>query len=232
MKKYLNGNLNDENFHYKYCKKHIKKVLKSINKKNVEPIFFDHHSSHSASAYYLSKFFKNGEEAYVFTLDQQGDHTFSSLIKYNDLKKVELSRSATKRVMLDGAPNVVSIATVYSRFTKALGLRENCDEGKVEALAAYGKPNSDLLDKLREIIYVKNENNSIEFVSNKDLFQKTCSSQYLKEQILKIAKEDFAASVQFWLEESVINFLKMTLPKDKKINLCMAGGVAANVILN
>ena len=86
--------------------------------KNNEPSFFDHHTCHSASAYYLSDFYKNKEESFVFTLDQQGDHTFSSLFHFNDLKKIEISRSITKRAKIGKVIHVISIATIYSLFTK------------------------------------------------------------------------------------------------------------------
>ena len=54
----------------------------------------------------------------------------------------------------------------------------------------------------------------------------------LKNELDKYGKENFSASVQKWLEEIVVSFLNASLPKSKKINLCLAGGVIANVILN
>ena len=78
MNKYLNKKINDKNFHFKYCVMHIKKIFKEINikVKDEELFFYDHHTCHAASAYYLSDFYKKNQEAFVFTLDQQGDHTF------------------------------------------------------------------------------------------------------------------------------------------------------------
>ncbi len=232
MKKYLNGKLNVKKFHLKYCTKYIQKLLKKINKKKINPIFYDHHTSHSASAYYLSNFFKNNEESYVFTLDQQGDHTFSTLFYFNDLYKKELSRSFTKRAKIDNTIHIISIATVYSLFTKTLGFRENCDEGKVEALAAYGKPDEETLNKLNNIIFLANKDKKIVFDNNKEKFIEFFNKKNLELLLKKIGNKNFSSTVQTWLENIVVNYLNKALPPDKKVNLCLAGGVVANVILN
>ena len=45
----------------------------------------------------------------------------------------------------DNRAYVTSIGSLYSNFTEALDLRRSVDEGKVEALAAYGLPNRNFL---------------------------------------------------------------------------------------
>lgn len=231
MKKYLNGEDLGYEFHKKYCTKYIEKLFEKVNFKKVKPIFYDHHTSHAASTYYLSSFFKNNQESFVFTLDQQGDHTFSTLFKFKQKSKEEISRSFTKRVWMNNNFSIISIATIYSLFTKTLGLRENCDEGKVEALAAYGKPDDETLKKLNEIIFVS-KNQKFHFDSNKEKFLEHLNDENLFKIMNNIGKENFSATIQFWLEEIVIEFLNLSLPKKEQVNLCLAGGVVANVILN
>jgi len=232
MKKYLDVKLNDSNFHVKYCTRYIKKILSNINIKNSNLIFYDHHTCHAASAYYLSDFYKNKKESFVFTLDQQGDHSFSSLFEFNDLNKTEISRSLTKRAKINKDTHIVSIATIYSLFTKVLGFRENCDEGKVEALAAYGKPDEKTLRDLNEIIYVSNTLKKIKFESNVENFISFFEKKNIDSLLKNLGRENFSSTVQIWLENLVISFLRQALPKDRKVNLCLAGGVVANVILN
>lgn len=219
-------------FHFKYCNKYILDILKSINLKNKEINFFDHHTSHAASAYYLSDFYNNNEASYVMTLDQQGDHAFNSLFYFDNYKIEELNRSLTKKVKFDNIFQVVSIATVYSLFTMALGYRENCDEGKVEALAAYGNPDKTVLKELDEIIFISIDNGKVVFNSNPKKFSDLLNSKNLKSLLNQIGPENFCSTIQYWLENIVVDYLNIALPKNKKVNLCLAGGVFANVILN
>ena len=48
----------------------------------------------------------------------------------------------------------------------------------------------------------------------------------------KFSKEDIAYAAQYILEKTVVTYIKKNIPKDKKINICLAGGVFANVKLN
>ena len=49
---------------------------------------------------------------------------------------------------------MTSIGELYSNFTEALGLIRNNDEGKTEALAAYGKPNKKISKDLINSYYI------------------------------------------------------------------------------
>ena len=69
------------------------------------------------------------------------------------------------------------------------------------------------------------------FELNEEKFLEYLNDQSLLTIMNKIGKK-LSATIQYWLEEIVIEFLNLTLPKEKKVNLCMAGGVVANVILN
>lgn len=231
FKKYLNNGNLKKNFHFDYCVKAIKKIIKSINEKNNYPIFFDHHKSHAASAYYLSSFFKKKEESYVFTIDQQGDHCHSTLSLFNNYNYKLLNKSLTKVAYVDNSREAISIGQIYTKFTQILGFRPNCDEGKVEALAAYGNPEKQILEFLNKVMFVRKDNTYLIDSSVRE-YEKYITQNNLKLHLNKFGKENFCASVQKWLEEIVITFLQLSLPKQKKINLCLAGGVIANVILN
>lgn len=232
FKKYEKGKKISLNFHKKYCIKCVKDTFKKINKKNLEPIFYDHHSCHAASAYYLSNFYFDGEPSYVLTLDQQGDHAHSTFSYFDKSKKFEISRSLTKKVKIDGKFEVISIGQIYTKFTSIMGFRENCDEGKVEALAAYGKPDEEILQILDSIIYIKTAEKDYFFESKPEKYIEYLNLNSLKNLLIKVGKENFSASIQHWLENTVTKYLNLALPKNQKNNLCLAGGVIANVILN
>ena len=110
----------------------------------------------------------------------------------------------------------MSIATIYSFFTKVLGFRENCDEGKVEALAANGKPDEKTLSDLNEIIYVSNTQKKIRFETNVENFQNFFEKKKIELLLKNLGRENFSSTVQVWLENIVISFL------NQAFNLCGA----------
>ncbi len=50
----------------------------------------------------------------------------------------------------------LSIGNIYSTFTAALGFRPGHDEGKTEALAAFGRPVEGLLGHLKASVKIAN----------------------------------------------------------------------------
>ena len=79
----------------------------------------------------------------------------SMLVYLNGIKKLNLlSSSKIDKFYKNGQLYVTSIGNLYSNFTAALGLRRSTDEGKVEALAAYGKPDKKTLIWLHSIIKI------------------------------------------------------------------------------
>ena len=119
---------------------------------------------------------------------------------------------------------------MYSNFTEALDLRRSVDEGKVEALAAYGKPNKNLLKILRRIIKVnKNELNFFIDVKN---YKKFLTLNKLKKFRKVIGDKNFSATIQNFLEISVIELLLIYKSIYNFDKIYFAGGVFANVILS
>ena len=142
-----------------------------------------------------------------------------------------ISKSFTKKIKIDNNYDIISIGQIYSNFTKILGFRENCDEGKVEALAAYGQPIKEIVENLNKIIFI-NKEHSYFFDSEPLEYKIFFSKKNIKKYLNTHKRENIAASIQFWLEELVTNFVNLSLPENKKVNLCLAGGVFSNVILN
>ncbi|MDC1066364.1 carbamoyltransferase C-terminal domain-containing protein, partial [Candidatus Pseudothioglobus singularis] len=124
----------------------------------------------------------------------------------------------------------LSIGRLYNYFTKAMDLRPNSDEGKVEALAAFGEPDKDLYGDLMKATLINKDLLSIDF-DNK-LIEPFYDLSWLKKQRNKIGDESFCASIQSYLEDIMVNYLNIAYEKYPTPNLCISGGVAANIIMS
>ena len=103
-----------------------------LGRSDLNFVFTDHHLSHAASAYYFAPAaFKNN--SVVVTLDGQGDGSFCKVFLVADNELIEAASSSSS----------ASIPLIFSIATAALGFVPNSDEGKLEALAAYGNPQID-----------------------------------------------------------------------------------------
>ena len=133
----------NKNLNKYYVKKTIKELLERNNifAKKIE--FYDHHLCHAASCLAIDNFDKS-KTNFIFTLDEHGDLKHSSFYKWKDEKFNLISSSKIVKFSKDNRDYVTSIGSLYSNFTEALGLRRSVDEGKVEALAAYGQTNKNL----------------------------------------------------------------------------------------
>ena len=81
-----------------------------------------------------------------------------------------------------------------SNFTEALDLRRSTDEGKVEALAAYGKPNKNLLKIINRIIKINS--NSLNFIIDDKLYKKFLTLNKLRKFRRIIGEKNFASTIQ------------------------------------
>jgi len=111
-----------------------------------------------------------------------------------------------------------------------MDLRPNSDEGKVEALAAFGKPDIELLDKLKSITFIDKKNLSIHY--DKQEIIKFYDLNFLKFWRKKIGDSNFCAVVQTYLEDIVVEYLDAIYAIYPTPNLCLSGGVSANIIMS
>jgi len=168
----------------------------------------------------------NDKKTLVFTLDGWGDGKYSTLWIFHKKDFRLVSQSNTN--ILNG--RLTSIGTIYSLFTEVLGFTPNSDEGKTEALAAYGEINKELYNVLKEG-YILNKR-ELRWEYNLKILKKLYDKKYLKQWKEKIGDENFAATIQSWLEDTVVEYLNVAYEKFKIPRLAMAGGVVANVIMN
>lgn len=209
----------------------------------------NHHLSHAASAYYLSNF----SESIVFTQDGKGDFACGGLYYANqrDIKLKErinhhnsigqFYQTVTK--YLGFKPNrhegKITGLAAYGSFKKTYPILKSAFNFENDNLAnkLLTNVNTDPIRFFNKNItetdwlglkYLKQTNKSLrKFNLSYNLYY-----NFLKNQLETYSKEDIASGIQKLTEETIVGFLKSRLNKDKNYNICLAGGVFANVKLN
>jgi carbamoyltransferase len=206
-------------------------IKENFNKYNLYPkeiFFYEHHLCHAIPSYYLSPF--NGDEALALTVDGQGDGFFSKLYSFKNDTEYKLIGQSSADFMNSSGDSFLSIGRIYNSFTQAMDLRPNSDEGKVEALAAFGRADKDLLAQLKEATRIDKNTLSI----NYDIAKITpfYDIDFLKQHRAKMGDENFCAVVQTYLEDTIVEYLNFAYEQYPISNLCLSGGVAANIIMS
>jgi carbamoyltransferase len=191
-------------------------------------LFSEHHLSHAASAFYPSPF----ESAAVLTLDGVGEWTTTSLAvgKGSELKVL-------KEIHF---PH--SLGLLYSAFTFYTGFKVNSGEYKIMGLAPYGEPR--FADLIREKLISVAEDGSFQLdmsyfnyatgltMTNKKFNILFGGPPRSPETELTQREMDLAASIQKVTEDIVIKLAKGISKETGEKNLCLAGGVALNCVVN
>jgi carbamoyltransferase len=199
--------------------------FKDINKIN----FSEHHYSHAASAFFPSPF----EESIVLTLDGVGEWATTTVAigKGNNLK------------ILKEISFPHSLGLLYSAFTYYTGFKVNSGEYKVMGLAPYGTPKYKdiILEKLLDLkedgsfrIKMKYFNYATGLTMTNDKFSKLFGHPVRNpdKDLLTQFHMDIAASVQAVTEEIVLKIVRDISSEYNIKNLCLAGGVALNCVVN
>jgi len=193
-------------------------------------IFFsDHHLSHAASAFFPSPF----QEAIVLTADGVGEWATTTVAvgKGNNLE-------VKKEIHF---PH--SLGLLYSAFTYYAGFKVNSGEYKLMGLAPYGSPIyaekiiKNLIDVKEDGSFWLDQNyfdyaTGLTMTNDKfdNLFgQKPRDSK--KEKLTQFHM-DIAASIQKVTEDIMIKIVKSLKEEFNIPNLCLAGGVALNCVVN
>jgi len=187
----------------------------------------DHHLSHAASAYFFSGF----ADAAILTVDGVGEWpttTYSAA-----------SGSEIKRFEQVDFPD--SLGLFYSTITGYLGFEVNEGEYKVMGLAPYGQPN--YVKQIRELI---EEQPGGQYRLKSKYFSFLYEDRMFSDELCVLLGApprrpesgilqfhmDVARSVQVVLEEILLAKVRHLHDRVPSENLCMAGGVALNVVAN
>jgi carbamoyltransferase len=175
--------------------------------------FVAHHLAHAASAFHASPF----DRAAVLTLDGRGEKATTGYAV----------GSGRELEWLGQVHMPHSLGLLYEQVTAYLGFLHSSDEYKVMALASYGKPRH--LADFREIVRLGADG------------QYTIGPARLEERFgparrrggpLEQRHFDIAHSLQVVLEETVLELARWLHGASRQDDLCMAGGVALNCVMN
>lgn len=186
-------------------------------------LFSEHHLSHMASSFLCSPF----KKAALLSIDGVGEWTTTSW-GVGDGNNIEIKEEIR-------FPN--SLGLLYSAFTVFTGYEANEGEYKLMGLAPYGKPR--YVDKVRKVLNIKNDGSfalNLEYFSYqydvKGIYTKKFEELFgdknkTPDEILPYYA-DIAASIQYVVEEILVNITSYIHKKTKLDYLCYAGGVALN----
>ena len=221
-----------------FLKKQIFDGLKEVgkyNKSKVKLLFPEHHLSHAASAFFPSPY----QNAAILTIDGVGEWCTAS-IGYGEGNKITLHKEMN-------FPH--SVGLLYSAFTYYLGFTVNSGEYKLMGLAPYGNPDADQTSKYIDFI----KDNLIDIKAdgsiwlNQSFFNYASGLTMVKEMkwealfgfpLRKPEAEleqhhcNLALAIQRVTEEIVIKMALEAKRLTNSDNLCMAGGVALNCVVN
>jgi carbamoyltransferase len=187
----------------------------------------EHHLCHAASSFLTSPY----DEAITLTVDRGGDYLSTAVYGCRD--------SGLRQLMKVHNPH--SLGELYTAVTWWLGFTPNWDEGKVMALASFGRPT--YLDDFRKMVNLRDDGEFRVDLSwaGWDLERKPLSPRFIDRfgaarqpgDPLTEKHEDIAYAVQAVLEETALH---ITIAAGRRWGasrpLCLSGGVVLNSVMN
>jgi len=219
--------LRDKLFQKKMLFNELRKHDENFKDKN-KILFSDHHLSHAASAFFPSPF----DKAIVLTADGVGEWATTTVAVGNG-KNLEIKKEIH-------FPH--SLGLLYSAFTYYTGFKVNSGEYKLMGLAPYGNPI--YKDKIYNFIDVKQDgtfrldqkyfNYATGLTMTNKNFHDLFGQKPRDPRLEKLTQfhMDIAASIQKVTEDIMIKLAKSVKKEFKLNNLCLAGGVALNCVVN
>ena len=211
------------------------KEVGNYDKKKVKFVFPEHHLSHAASTYYVSKF----SDSAILTIDGVGEWATASIC-HGKGKNIEILRELH-------FPH--SLGLLYSAFTYFLGFRVNSGEYKLMGLAPYGDSNSSQVKKYidlikKEIIDIKADGSIwlnqkyFNYATGLTMVHKRKWELLFGFPIRKPEDEleqkhcNLGLAIQKVTEEVVLLMAREAKNLTGSDNICLAGGVALNCVAN
>jgi carbamoyltransferase len=186
----------------------------------------EHHLGHAATAYFPSPF----ERAAVLTIDGQGEDESASLSEWEGTRHRPLAR----------VPSPHSIGILYGMVTDFLGMRAGWDEYKVMAMSGEGDP-ARFRASFARLVRLE-PRGQYRTWRTAMVFQPGYCARFLTEvfglrprdpgSALEPVHFDLAASLQETTERVVFHLLARLRELSRAKDLCLAGGVALNSVLN
>jgi carbamoyltransferase len=189
-------------------------------------VALDHHSTHAASAFFLSPF----EKALILTLDGEGDGT-AGMLAVGEGNKIRVDKTIS---FTD------SLGWIYSRITDLLGFIPSKEEHKTQWLSLEGEPAyKDVL--LRMLRRAGDATPCVNFrYFHRDVTGVFEPAPYFFQQLgLPAGKAEFtpeikrnlAASLQAAVTEVISDLVASFQKKTGMQQICLGGGVFHNTLL-
>jgi carbamoyltransferase len=175
--------------------------------------FVEHHVAHAASAFLASPF----DRAAVLTLDGRGEKATTTYHMGSGNRLERLGQVTFPH----------SLGLLYEQVTEYLGFLHSADEYKVMALASFGKPR--YVADVRAIVQLGADG---QYTIQPPRLEERCGPARMRGEPLEQRHCDVAHSLQVVLEESVLELACWLHRATGSTNLCMAGGVALNCVMN
>jgi carbamoyltransferase len=176
--------------------------------------FVPHHRAHAASAFLPSPF----EQAAVMTIDGYGGDATTAYYRGEGDALAEIGHV--------NLPH--SLGLLYELTTNYLGFLGSSDEYKVMAMAAYGQPI--YLDVFRQLISLGERGDYR--INGPLVLGVRLGPERKRGEPVEQRHYDIACSLQAALEETVLEIAAWLRAETGSENLCFAGGVALNGVLN
>ena len=189
--------------------------------------YCDHHLSHAHASYFLSHV-NPKENTLAISIDGFGDGYWIKAFSVKDGKFKVIGGGQSNKIWNKSNFVCSSLGEVYGNFTEVLGYKRNSDEGKVEALAAFGTPDKEITELLWKIFDVS----GLDIRTNKSNILKFYDLKFLNANRVRVGTESFAASIQNFLEEFIVFYILQIQKVYNFQNICLSGGVCANIIMN
>lgn len=221
-----------------FLKKQIRDGLKEVgpyDRRKLKLLFPEHHLSHGASAYFPSPF----THAAILTIDGVGEWCTAS-IGLGEGKDIKILKELC-------FPH--SVGLLYSAFTYYLGFTVNSGEYKLMGLAPYGNPEAEETVRFVSIIkkHLVDVKHDGSIWLNQHYFNYATGLRMVHdhkwEKLFGFPRRDeedelqqhhcnLALAIQQVTEEIVILMAQEAKRLTGSDNLCMAGGVALNCVVN
>jgi carbamoyltransferase len=175
--------------------------------------YVEHHLAHESSAFLAAPF----PESAVMTLDGRGELATTT---YGHFDGDRFARIGEVQM-----PH--SLGLLYEQVTDYLGFLHSSDEYKVMALASYGSPL--FVGEFREMVHLGSDGRyEIRDVNLVERFgpARARGAEFTQKHF------DIARSLQWVLEETAVELSRFLHDATGSPNLCMAGGVALNCVMN
>jgi len=184
--------------------------------------FFNHHEAHALPCLFHTDWDGANGGALLYTADGGGDNVQYSHRHFHDGTLDTLYGG--DEAFLEKA-RIDSVGIAYAIATRALGYRSNRHEGKLTGLAAWGEPV--LKEQIDRFFRIDDAGQiTTDFAAKGDM------RRALGDLFEGQKREDVAASIQVFLEETVLDAVGRLVRKTGAHKLGLAGGVVANVRLN